>query len=656
MQSKIRYIKDILWFLVFWGVVAAVFRMWFGLGATTNLSDEMPWGLWKILNMVAGVALSTCGFTVGFLAYVLKIERFKPLVRPAILIAFLGYGSSCIALLFDIGLPHRFWHPFFFWNIHSFLFEVFWCVILYFTVTIIELTPNILERYNLQKTVKFLHKIAPVVVMIGITLSSLHHSSLGSLFLTTPFRLHELWYTGWLPLMFIISAIGGGMFFLIFIKMIYARLYDPASVFGREFNKDESIVCDINGRPKHNRPKTTGKDYPMLEKLGIIAASVMGVYLLLKIYNLAVNGSWQALIAGTWESWLFAIELIMTAIIPIVLISIPKTRKSAYGLGIAAFSGAAGLVFNRMNVGIFGYFESAGVVYFPSLAEWALSIGVFAAAGLALMYISENFTIFDSHWKKQKVERGVFHAAFDSFSRVWVNVLHNGIYRVSIIGVFIIPVAFVIMYPPFDSPEIQEIEPASGLDVQRTVLMIDGNSKNERTRFPHLQHQEYIGGKQSCIQCHHISMPGDHSTPCARCHRKMLNETKIFDHTYHTRAVAKDLDLKGLHPENRSCCVCHPKKRARTADNAAECIECHLDDMNLKNDIHREFNFMFADSYMDAMHKNCIPCHEKEEKKPQFANTGRKLSDCSTCHKTTENEVMFSSWTKYFRKDISNLE
>ncbi|MDQ1265016.1 MAG: hypothetical protein QG635_166, partial [Bacteroidota bacterium] len=88
MNNNILFIKDLLWFFVFWGLIAGIFRMWFGLGATTNLTDEVPWGLWKILNMIAGVALSTCGFTLGFLVYVLKIEKFKHLIKPAILIAF----------------------------------------------------------------------------------------------------------------------------------------------------------------------------------------------------------------------------------------------------------------------------------------------------------------------------------------------------------------------------------------------------------------------------------------------------------------------------------------------------------------------------------------------------------------------------------------
>jgi Ni/Fe-hydrogenase subunit HybB-like protein len=634
MQNKIRFIKDLLWFFVFWGLVIAVFRMWFGLGATTNLTDEVPWGLWKILNMIAGVALSTCGFTVGFLAYVLNIERFKPLVRPAILIAFLGYGSSCLALMFDIGLPHRFWHPFVMWNEHSFLFEVFWCVILYFTVTFIELTPNILERFKSEKIVKFLHKIAIGVVIFGISLSSLHHSSLGSLFLTTPLRLHELWYTPWIPWMFIVSAMGGGMMFLILAKLFYARFYNPISVFGHDFQKKSEVVCTINGKGNYKIPKVYGKDMPMLSSLAIISASLLGLYLIMKIYDLLANGSINALLAGTWESWLFLFELIVTAILPITLIAIKRTRTSPYGLGIAAFSASFGVALNRMDVGIFGYFRDAGTIYFPSLGEWSLSIGVVAAAALAFIYISENFSIFDDKWKKQKIEKGIFSSAFDSFSRVWTSTLHDGVYRVTLIAVFTLPVAFVLMYPPYSSVETKTTEPASGLDIKRTVLLINGNANEMQTEFPHEVHQKLLGGEQSCNQCHHISMPNDNSTPCARCHRNMLHETNIFDHSYHTVKVAEDKKIGGLHPENNTCYICHAKNQAKTPENAAECTECHIQDMNIILDDNSSTKFIYADSYMDAMHKNCVPCHQEQEK-----SINKKLSECTTCHKNMDNKV-----------------
>ena len=147
MSERACTVKDVLWFLVFAGAVAIVLRLWYGLGATTNLSDAVPWGLWKILNMVAGVALATGGFTIGLLVYVLGLERLRPLVKPAVLIAFLGYGSSVFALFLDIGLPHRIWHPFVMWNPRSFLFEVAMCVATYFALTVAELAPTLLERY-----------------------------------------------------------------------------------------------------------------------------------------------------------------------------------------------------------------------------------------------------------------------------------------------------------------------------------------------------------------------------------------------------------------------------------------------------------------------------------------------------------------------------
>lgn len=628
MENKNRFVKDLLWFFVFWGVVAGVFRIFFGLGATTNLSDQIPWGLWKVLNMIAGVALSTCGFTVGFLAYVLKIEKFKPFVRPAILIAFLGYGSSCLALAFDIGLPHKFWHPFIYWNIHSFLFEVFWCVILYFTVTTIELAPNILERFKTEKAVKFLHNIAIVAVIIGISLSSLHHSSLGSLFLTTPQRLHELWYSPLLPLLFILSAMGGGMMFLIIAKMFYAYLNNPTSVFGPNFGDKSNLVCAIDGKLSRKIPKVFGPDMPRMQSLAIIAASIMGVYLAVKIYDLVARGSISALFAGTWESWLFGVEIILTAIVPIVLIAIPSVRRTPAGLGFAAASASLGVVLNRMDVGIFGFFRDAGIVYVPSLAEIALSLGVIAGAALAFLYISENFTIFDDY-RKKAVGKGVFQAAFDSLSRVWKTALQSGLYRVSLIAVVAFPLAFVLMWPPYSSPDKTPVEPAKGIDVERATLLIDGNSSREKVEFPHAEHQKRLGGKQGCSECHHISMPNDRSTPCYRCHGSMIEETRVFDHDAHFAFVAEDRGIGGPRPENVTCIVCHAEGEAKTADNAASCAECHFDDMNFANDPKLPPTFVYATSYVNAMHENCIPCHECESarlNKPE-------LGECSGCHK-----------------------
>jgi Ni/Fe-hydrogenase subunit HybB-like protein len=627
MTSRARGLKDLLWALAFAGLVAGVLRLFFGLGATTNLSDAVPWGLWKVLNMVAGVAISTSGFTVGFLVYVLRRERFRPLVKPAILVAFLGYGCSCAALLFDIGLPQRFWHPLVMWNHHSFLFEVFWCVTLYFTVTAVELAPTIFERLRAERAVRFLHRIAFGVVVIGISLSCLHHSSLGSLFLVTPQRLHPLWYTPLLPLLFIVSAVGTGLMFVVLVRILYARWYDREAVFGPAAPARELIrLSDVE--PGSRPQPVAGPAMPMLSRVAAIAGGVLGLYLLLQIVNLVVTGSWRALAAGTWESWLFAGELLISAVLPVVLVALPRTRRSPYALGIAGFSATAGLALNRLDVGIFGYFRDAGAMYFPSLTEWVLSVGVVAAAALLFLFVVENCPVFDDLRVERRVSPGMFRASFDSLSRVSKAALSGGVERTTLIAVLVVPLAWAAMYPPYRHPAGPAVRPASGLDVMRTTLRIDGDQRGVWTDFPHADHQERLGGEESCRTCHHIALPEDQSTPCSRCHRQMARPTLIFDHAFHRTAVAQSEGLEGLHPANHACAECHPAGDAKTVTNAKHCLECHEKDTHWAEAYDETAALARAVSYLDAMHRKCITCHEQEGE-----TQGRPtLADCSTCH------------------------
>jgi Ni/Fe-hydrogenase subunit HybB-like protein len=628
MINKAKTLKDILWFFIFFGLVAGIFRLWFGLGATTNLTDSVPWGLWKVLNMIAGVALSTCGFTIGFLVYVLKIEKFKPLVKPAILVAFLGYGSSCFALLFDIGQPYRFLHPLFMWNEHSFLFEVFWCVMLYFSVTFIELMPNILEKYKLKKTVGFLHKITIGIVIIGISLSTLHHSSLGSLFLITPYRLSELWYSSLLPVYFFTSAAGCGIMFLIFVKILYSKLYNPVSIFGEHTNGKAPVVCSINRNDGKSATKEYGKDMSMLSSLGIVGASLLAIYLILKIYDLIRLNLFDTLLAGTWESWIYILELLLTTVLPIVLIIIKKSWRSPYGLGIAAFSASLGLALNRLDVGIIGYFRDAGSAYFPSLTEWALSFGVIAAAALVFLFVAENFSIFDEQWKIYKINKGIFKTSFDSISRVWQATLQSGLQRTTIIGVFVIPIAFVLMYPQYKGDKRINVVPASGLNTVRSILIINANTPGMSTQFPHLKHQETLGKEKSCIECHHMSLPNDKSTPCSRCHCKMFEKTIIFNHKIHKSRVAAKRQISGLNPENKTCVICHSPGLPKDINSAVGCMECHNENMNVADTLNLPKQFLYANSYFDVMHKRCIGCHQERKQQVNKPN----LDQCSNCH------------------------
>ncbi len=624
MNSRARTLKDLLWALTLAGFVAGVLRLWFGLGATTNLDDAVPWGLWKIFNMVAGVAISTSGFTVGFLVYVLRLERFRPLMKPAILVAFLGYGCSCLALLFDIGLPWRFWHPFLMWNAHSFLFEVFWCVSLYFTVTAIELAPAVFEKLKAERVTKLLHRIAFAVVIVGISLSSLHHSSLGSLFLVTPQRLYPLWYTPLLPFLFILSAVGGGLMFLVLVRILHAQWYDRSAVFGpTPVEKELMRVRSEWSRCDPGAPET-GRDMPMLTALASIATGVLAVYFLLEVYHLGHDGAWRDLLAGTWESWLFGAEVLMTSVVPVLLVWLPGPRRSPVALAVAAFSASAGLLLNRMDVGIFGYFRSAGEVYFPSLSEWALSLGVVAGAALVFLAFAEHMGVFQA--PSGEAGRPALKVSFDSLSRVWHTTLSSGLERTTMIAVLIVPLAWALMYPRYARTHSVPVHAASRLDVTGQRLRLDGDRAGLVTVLPHADCQKRLGGDSSCVACHHMSLPGDTTTPCSQCHRHMYTETVVFDHTYHIQAVADSLSLPGPHPSNRSCVTCHAEASAKTAATAKPCVECHKEwkdeYANGAKDLAR------APSYLEAMHGTCLKCHEEEAEKQDRPG----LRQCSTCH------------------------
>jgi len=619
-----------LWGVALAGLVGACFRLWFGLGATTHLSDAVPWGVWKILNMVGGVALSTSGFAVGFLVYVLRLKRFQPFLKPAILIAFLGYGCSCMALLFDIGLPHRFWRPIVSWNIDSFLFEVFWCVMLYFTVTAIELAPLLLERLRAARAVRILHRIAFAVVVVGISLSSLHHSSLGSLFLVTPQRLHPLWYTPWLPLLFISSAVGAGLMVVVLVELLWQRWYSPASGACVGARRTVSRFGTCGAGEAVFSPDPQNPTMARIRSLATIAATVLAFYLVLKVVDLFLHGGWQPLLAGTWESWLYAVEVTLGAILPILLMALPRSRNSVGGITGASAAAALGLALNRLDVGVFGYVRDAGVLYFPSLTKWMVSFGVVAAAGLVFFFAAENLPVFGDELPDTCRFVRRFRFTYGSFGQVWDAALADSLRRVTLIAVFVIPLAFVLMYPPFfrGAASGSTVRPATGMDALRSKLRIDGDHGGVLTVFDHADHQKRLGGSTSCVRCHHLSFPQDKSTPCSRCHQRMDNPTELFDHEFHLSAVAARDHLSGLHPANHSCVQCHPAQRPKASSGAKDCLECHKQDMLPVAIPAEPPDLRLAVSFREAMHRTCIECHASEGKRLDK----QRLGDCQTCH------------------------
>ncbi len=599
MNNKLNRFKEILWIIAMFGFVAIIVRIFSGLGASTNLSDSMPWGLWKILNMVAGAALATGGFTLAATVHIFKIEKYKPLMRPAILVAFLGYGSSLFALLWDIGLPHVFYNPFFHWNHHSFLFEVFWCVSLYFTVTAIELAPIIFEKFRAEQIVKWLHRISTPVIILGITFSTLHHTSLGSLFLVMPSRLHNLWFTNWIPVLFFLSAVGGGMMMVVIIRLGYSYL----------FNK------------KENMPVVTG--------LSQISAAILSVYFVVKMTDLLYHGNFHLLYSGQWESFVFIAEMLLSVLIPVIIVSASSLRSKVGFLTIASGSAVLGLAMNRVDVGIVGLLRTSESFYFPSFLEICLSLGVIAAAGLVFIYLVENYRIFPELPEKP-VDDSMFRLRSDRISEMWARSFLNDRARISLLVVLALPFAAGVFYDGAKEGLKLESSPVTAprsLDKMRYVLVINGNLDENFVRFDHELHKNNLGGEGSCGSCHHLDLPNDNSSSCSKCHTDMNRKVSIFDHALHEKQKGGKF----------SCNECHDPALPKNLENSKVCAECHVDDMNHFPEIGEAFDFK-APSYRDAMHKKCKTCHEEKEKEPELQG----MSECSHCH--------IEAWVEKYKK------
>ena len=365
------------------GVYATVLRFTRGLGASTNLSDQFPWGLWIGFDVLCGVMLAAGGFTLMAAVHIFHIERFKPIIRPTVLTAFLGYLLVCVALMYDLGRYYRIWHPLIMRNPHSVMFEVAWCVMLYTTVLALEFAPIVLERlrverplpilhrvgwmywdYNralkrLERPLRILHPVGIPIVILGVILSTLHQSSLGSLYLIMPNKLYPFWYSPLLPVFFFISAVGIGLAMTIF------ESYMSSKYFHRQL------------------------ELPLLTELGRILAVVLSVYAVLKFEDLYHRGVLKLVLQPRYETYLFLLEVV-GLIVPIAMLVTRRIRESAGGLYLAAVLTVLGFITNRLNVSITGMEGAAGLHYIPKWTEMAIT-AMMIAAGFALFGLATKY-------------------------------------------------------------------------------------------------------------------------------------------------------------------------------------------------------------------------------------------------------------------------
>ena len=368
--------------------VVAMIRYAYGIGPVSDLSNSYPWGFWISFDLFTGVAISSGGFLMAGLVYIFRVKEFEPLLRPSVLTAFLGYIMVAVALLVDLGHPDRIWYMMIHWNHTSVLLEIGICVMSYLTVLAIEFAPVVLERFpKLHKIAHFIHKFIMPFVILGVALSTLHQSSLGSLLLIQPAKLHPLWWTPILPIMFFTSAISIGL----------AMIILESSLSSRYFKR--------------------GLETHLLEKLARALPVMLVIYGLLKFGELAYSGELGYLFTSGGMSLLFWAEILISIIVPTIWFSIKKNRQSANGLLAGAIIVLLGMILNRFNVSWFAvkhpdplfYMPTfmSNVKYFPTLPEVAISIGIFSAGILAFGLAAKYLPVFEAERETEETHHSV---------------------------------------------------------------------------------------------------------------------------------------------------------------------------------------------------------------------------------------------------------
>ncbi|MEI6083768.1 MAG: Ni/Fe-hydrogenase cytochrome b subunit [Verrucomicrobiota bacterium] len=363
-----------------WGLggYALTTRYALGLGAVTNLSDQFPWGIWKAL-VLCGISFAAGGFLTACMVYIFRIRVFYPILRPVVLAAYLGYMLSASgSLLVDLGRYHQIWRPIFFWQHRSVLFEVSWCVMLYTGVLTVEFAPMLLDKLGWHKLAHFVHAITVPFVICGVVLSTLHQSSLGSLFLIVPNKLLPLWYTPLLPILFFLSALASGFAMAIFVSALafwtFRRPLDPR----------------------------------VLTSLAKGMTPVLLVYLFLRVVDLTARNAWRFVFDNPLQGFTFTVEMLLLTLPLFVVLRTRWSGRRRWAFA-AAIPVILGVILNRLNVAWIGLLPGTGAHYVPSWIETTVTLNL-VSVGVVIFGIAARYLPLFEHATPGN-EGGLAHAA-----------------------------------------------------------------------------------------------------------------------------------------------------------------------------------------------------------------------------------------------------
>lgn len=349
----------LLAFMIMGGTALAL-RFIFGIGYVANLNNTTAWGLWIGVDVASGVALAAGGFTTAFLGHIMGRHYYEPIVRPALLTAALGYTFVAFGVFIDIGRSWAIWKPVFFQNHDSALFEVAMCVVIYLHVLWIEFIPIVAERFGeriplLKRLNASLRKVMWVFIVLGVVLSCMHQSSLGTLLVIAPTKVSPLWYTPWLPLLFLLSAFAVG----------YPMVVVETTIATSSLKLDGEM--------------------PVLSRLSAIMIFTLGAYMVVKLYDFAARRAWAHLFEDDGQTFAFLVEVLFGVVVPWAMLLFKRVRQSRRLLFTASLLIVLGVLLNRINVFVVSFkAQTAPHPYFPAIGEILITVG--AVATIMFLY------------------------------------------------------------------------------------------------------------------------------------------------------------------------------------------------------------------------------------------------------------------------------
>jgi Ni/Fe-hydrogenase subunit HybB-like protein len=373
LKSNLTLSNAIFALILIVAIPTMIYRLVYGLGPSTNLTDTNPWGIWIGVDVLCGIVLAAGGLVMGTMYYLFGMKEYHHFIRPAILTSLLGYIFAVFALLFDLGRYYRLPYPMVVsYGLSSIMFLIAWHFALYIMVLLVEWSPAFFEWVNLKKFRAFFQSLAVWATVFGVIIAGGHQSALGALFLVAPYKLHPLWYSELLPLYFLLSAIVAGLAMVIFESTLTHR------AFRKQMEQFDHVKFDR---------LTIG--------LGKGASAALFTYFMLKIFGMAHSDTWKYLTTpyGYW----YLVEILGFVLLPSFLFACGVRYRNVTLTRWTAFLTVIGIILNRINTSVIAFNWNAPERYYPLWSEVVITVGVITMGIVAFKWIVNRMAIFYDH-------------------------------------------------------------------------------------------------------------------------------------------------------------------------------------------------------------------------------------------------------------------